>query len=355
MSHDPALTDPAGTDPTPLAPLPPIWRWPVPHWTTFDQTATALDLTPGELAWFADTHHWNSRAHAPLRHYTYRWLPTKSGGRRLIESPKPRLAELQRRIRRHVLAALPVHEAAHGFHPGRSTLTCAAPHAGRAVVVRMDLEAFFPTITATRIRALLALAGYPPAVAAAIAGILTTRTPPDVLRQAPRKIRDRLANTHLPQGAPSSPAVANAVAHHLDRRLAGLAAKLGAAYTRYADDLTFSGEATLPVHRLLPGVRRIVTDEGFTTREDKTAVTRSHRQQRVAGLVVNTKPAATRTRYDELRATLHNCVTTGPAAQNRQRHPDFRAHLRGRIAWIEATSARRGAKLKALFERIDWS
>ncbi|RJQ83070.1 reverse transcriptase family protein [Amycolatopsis panacis] len=338
-----------------LGPMP-VWRWPVARWTTFDECAAALDLPPGELSWFADTRGWNRRAPARLRHYCHRWIPTASGGARLIERPKPRLAELQRRVRRHVLDALPVHEAAHGFRSGRSIHTCAQPHAGQEMVVRMDLEGFFPAVSATRVRALLELAGYPPAVRAALAGILTTRTPVDVLRAAPVRARSlgRLAGTHLPQGAPSSPSVANAVTHHLDRRLSGLAASLGVNYTRYADDLAFSGDAGLPLHRLLPGVRRIVTDEGFRLRDDKTSVTPAYRQQRVAGLVVNATPAAARAQYDELRAVLHNCAKTGPAPQNRTGHPDFRAHLRGRIAWISATSPARGAKLTDLFHRIEW-
>ncbi|MFJ8913190.1 reverse transcriptase family protein [Amycolatopsis sp. NPDC102389] len=303
-----------------LEPLP-VWRFQVARWATFDDCAAALDLTTGELSWFADAKGWNRRAAEPVRHYTYRWIPTASGGVRLIERPKPRLAELQRRIVRHVVDALPVHEAAHGFRRGRSPMSCAAPHAGRETVVRMDLEGFFPAVSARRISGLLALAGYPPAVAEALAGILTTAVPPDVLATVPGGRRDpartrllnNLAATHLPQGAPSSPSVANAVTHHLDRRLDGLARALGATYTRYADDLAFSGDS-LPLHRLLPGVRRIVTGEGFRLRDDKTSIAAAHQRQRVAGLVVNSAPAATRADYDALRALLHNCVRTGPEA-----------------------------------------
>lgn len=125
-------------------------------------------------------------------------------------------------------------------------------------------------------------------------------------------------------------------------------------YTRYADDLAFSGDATLPLHRLLPGVQLIVRDEGFRLRDSKTSVAAAHQRQRIAGLVVNVSPAAARTDYDALRAQLHNCVRTGPGPQNRHGHPDFRAHLLGRIGWIAASHAARGAKLRALFDRISW-
>jgi hypothetical protein len=349
------------TSVSPLGPMP-VWRWPVPRWITFDECAAALDLTPGELAWFADARSWNRRAGTALRHYRYRWLRTARGGIRLLEQPKPRLAELQRRVRRHVVDALPVHDAAHGFRRGRSAITCAAPHAGRDLVVRLDLEGFFPAVSARRVRSLLELAGYPVAVAAALAGILTTAAPADVLSAAPDGRRDpartrllnNLAATHLPQGSPSAPAVANAVTHHLDRRLAGLARTLGVHYTRYADDLAFSGDGALPLHRLLPGVRLIVRDEGFRLRDSKTSVTPSNRRQRIAGLVVNHSPAAARPDYDALKALLHNCVRTGPQPQNREGHPDFRAHLLGRIGWIAASHPRRGEKLRALFDRISW-
>jgi RNA-directed DNA polymerase len=347
----------------PIQPKPHVWRWDVPQWTTTEDVAGLLDLIPSELAWMADAKGWNRRAAQPLRHYRPRWMSTSTGGIRLIEAPKPRLAEAQRRIARHLVAKFPVHEAAHGFRTGRSPLSYAQPHAGRPFVVRMDLEGFFAAVTGSRVRALLNAAGYAPEVAAILTGLLTTRTPLDVLKDAPPtagapdvrwRLLKRLADQHLPQGAPSSPALANAVAHRLDCRLAGLAQALGAEYTRYADDLAFSGPQTLPLHRLLPGVRKIATAEGFRVRPDKTRVSASFQRQKLAGLVVNTAPAVPRAEYDALRALLHNCARTGPEAQNRAGHQDFRAHVRGRLEWVAVSHPGRGVKLRALFERIDW-
>ncbi|HEY4457902.1 MAG TPA: reverse transcriptase family protein [Pseudonocardiaceae bacterium] len=335
----------------------PQWRADVPQWSNAEELAAALDLDLGELSWFADVRGWNRHATQPLRHYQNRWLATRSGGWRLIEAPKPRLAELQRRLLRKVLAKLPLHDAAHGFRPGRSVATFAAPHAGQGLVVRLDLEGFFATVSLPTVHGLLREVGYPPAVARLLAGLLTTITPPDVLAAAPGsswRLRRRLAAAHLPQGAPSSPAMANLVAHQLDLRLAALAERLGANYTRYADDLAFSGPATLPLHRLVPGARRIVADEGFRLREDKTRIAAAHQRQRLAGLVVNTAPAVSRAEYDALRAVLHNCLRTGPAEQNRAEHSDFQAYLRGRIAWIAATHPARGARLLDMWQRISW-
>lgn len=335
----------------PEPPLPPRERWhrDVPRWPTSADLAAALRLTPGELAWFADARTWNRRAPDRLRHYRHRWL-----GARPLEVPKPRLAELQRRLVRLLLSRLPVHEAAHGFRAGRSAATFAAPHAGRPLVARFDLAGFFTSITAARLRAYFGHLGYPGEVAVALTGLLTTATPLEVLRAVPAGAeRHRLATPHLPQGAPSSPAIANALAARLDKRLAGLADKIGLAYTRYADDLAFSG-AEAPVTRLCDGVRRIAADEGFRLQPGKTRIMGAHQRQKLAGLVVNQRPAVPRADYDALRATLRNCARTGPAAQNRAGHPDFRAHLLGRIAWVAATHPARGARLRALFDTIDW-
>ena len=107
--------------------------------------------------------------------------------------------------------------------------------------------------------------------------------------------------------------------------------------------------------KLLWTIRQIVRDEGFGLNPAKTRVRRAHKRQQLAGLVVNEWPAVPRREYDTLRAILHNCILTGPDAQNRAGVPDFRAHLYGRIAHIGETSAARRRTLLEMAERVDWS
>lgn len=344
---------PAPSTSTPTRPAYP-WRFGVPQWNTLGELAVALDLTRGELEWFADAGHWLRHAAGPLRHYRCHAVPTSHGGTRLIEAPKPRLRELQRRLLRRVLRPVPTHLLVHGFVPGRSALTAAAAHAGHAVLVRADLQQFFASVTAPRVRGTFSALGYPEPVAAALTGLCTTRTPVDELREVPTVARERLRRSHLPQGAPTSPALANLVAHRLDRRVAGLAAAQGCTVTRYADDLAFSGPPTTDVAALLRRLSRMVVDEGFTLHPDKTTVARSHQQQRLLGLVVNETPALARRERDALRALLHNCAVTGPEPQNRDGHADFRAHLQGRITWASAGDPARLARLTAMLEQIPW-
>jgi retron-type reverse transcriptase len=160
-----------------------------------------------------------------------------------------------------------------------------------------------------------------------------------------------LGERFLPQGACTSPAITNLLCRRLDKRLSGLAQKAGFAYTRYADDLTFSGDDVKEVGRLLRAVRNVLQTEGFTEHEKKTRVMRSGRRQEVTGLVVNTRPAVPRDEVRQLRAILHNAARSGLEAQNRDEVPSFEAHLRGRVAYVSMIDKARGEKLRAMLER----
>jgi hypothetical protein len=351
-----------------MAPAPgPPAAWPVPALVTSADLAKRLKLEPQELDWFADCQSRESRngaAHEALRHYRYRWQPKRSGGARLVEAPKPRLKAIQRVLLHTLLDAIPPHEAAHGFRAERSARTHAAPHVGRPVVVTLDLADFFPSITVARVVALFRTAGYPEEVARQLAGLCTNSVPAGVWSDPACPFRGRdlwqvrrlYGQPHLPQGAPSSPALANLAAYRLDARLTGLAAALGARYTRYADDLAFSGGEVLArsERRVVVTVGAIALEEGFAVQYRKTRVMRQGVRQRVTGVVINAHPNVAREAYDALKATLHNCVRHGPAAQNRAGHTDFRAHLAGRVAHVVMLNPARGARLRALFEQIAW-
>src|SRR4051794_25239684 len=169
--------------------------WPVTELADLGALARLLDLDLGELAWFADTRGWTRRSAEPLRHYRWHEVPRRGGGFRLVAAPKPRLKEIQRRLLRHVLAPIPLHASAHGAVVGRSVRSAVGPHAAAAVVLRLDLTAFYPSIPAGRVWGLLRLAGFPEAVAYAITGLVTTVAPVGLTSDP------RLRSPHLPQGA----------------------------------------------------------------------------------------------------------------------------------------------------------
>jgi RNA-directed DNA polymerase len=338
---------------------------PLPPLDTVAALARWLRLDVTDLEWFADLKDLSARSPQPaLRHYKPLVLAKPAGDIRLIEAPKVRLKHIQRQILTDLLDLIPPHPATHSFLKHRSIRSYVAPHINRAAVLRMDLRSFFPSIPRSRVQAIFRTFGYPEHVADMLGALCTTSTPPHVWRNCgmdcnPEQLRIALAlyrRTHLPQGAPTSPAIANLCCRRLDSRLAGLARAASAAYTRYADDLAFSGDETFAKHagRFATQVAAIVMEEGFDVHYRKTGLMRPGGRQHLAGLVINQRCNIPRRDFDELKAILTNCIRTGPDVQNRARYPDFHAHLAGRIAFVESVHPERATRLRTLLNRIGW-
>jgi RNA-directed DNA polymerase len=343
-------------DPQRMQPVAAARSWRIPSIESPGALADWLCLSPSELDWFADLKGLSAKSSdARLRHYHCRVLQKLSGGARLIESPKPRLKEIQRRILTDILDNIPPHPAAHGFIKRRSIRTYAAPHVGERVLLRMDLTDFFPSFPAARIQAGFRTMGYPDSVASLLAGLTTTA--------APRTVSKSLAGApgiyefpHLPQGAPTSPSLANICSRRMDCRLTGLAESAGAVYTRYADDLAFSGgeEFERRVERFAIHAAAILREEGFSVNHRKTRIMRQSVRQHLAGLVTNRRINIRRADFDLLKATLTNCARFGPESQNREGHRHFRQHLEGRVGFVESIHPARGKRLQELLARIEW-
>lgn len=308
------------------------------------ELACALGIPLSRLRWL--TFH---RASATLVHYHRFEIPKKGGGMRAISAPKPALAIAQQWVRSAILERLEVEPEAHGFVRDRSILTNAAPHVGQPVVVNMDVRDFFPSITFRRVKGLFGRLGYGEQVATLLA-LLCTEPPRAAARVDGRLFHVAIGERCLPQGACTSPAITNALCRRLDRRLRALAARHGYAYTRYADDLTFSGPRD-GVGRLLQHVRFVLGDEGFTEHERKTRVMGRGRRQEVTGLTVNTRPGVARGAVRELRAILTNAARHGLQSQNRDSHPHFAAYLRGRIEYVSMADPTKRAPLLAALDR----
>lgn len=275
-------------------------------------------------------------------------IPKAGGGTRTIAAPTGFLKHVQRRILREILEKIPVHEAAHGFVKGRSIVTNAEPHQEAAVVIKMDLRDFFPTIHFRRIAGMFQEFGYSWQVAQTLASLVTWRK---------RFSDDRVAWPGiLPQGAPTSPAIANVLCWRMDARLTGLASKVGARYTRYADDLTFSFEKNpeddgVNVGRFMWWVDQICQQEGFRENTSKRRVLRRGNQQRVTGVIVNSGLFVPRKARRRFRAILENCRRNGVDAEARG-HKNFRGYLRGFAAYVNMVQPQLGAKLVAEVEDL---
>jgi RNA-directed DNA polymerase len=334
--------------------------WPITALPDLGALARLLDLDHDELDWFADLRGLERSVDEPLRHYRWTAVPKGDGDVRVLGAPKPRLKEIQRRLLRHLLLPIPVHAAAHGSVRGRSVRTAVTPHAGASTVIRADIESFFHSIPAGRVRGLLESAGLPEAVAHTATGLMTTVVPHAVWRAHLRPGGERsqrwLAAPHLPQGAPTSPALGNLIGFTLDRRLDGLAESFGARYTRYVDDLVFSGGSSLhrARSRFVALVAEIVAGEGFRLNDRKTVVLGSAGRQALLGAVINDRPTVSRAERDALRALLHNCARSGWRSQARDR-ANFPEYVLGRVSWVQGLDPAFGARLRAAYDRIDWT
>ena len=308
--------------------------------------AKAVNLTIPRLRWLAYHREVDSGTHY------HRWtVPKRDGTPRLISAPKPELKRVQRWIAREVTEHLPVHGAAHGFLVGRSIETNAREHAGAKILVKLDIRNFYPTVTMRRVKGLLRRAGLGEQVATLMA-LLCTESPREQVETHGKTYYVATGPRSLPQGAPTSPSITNALCLRMDARLSGLAAKLGARYTRYADDLAFSwhGNATPAVGNLLHAVAAIVRAEGFAIHPKKTRVMRSGARQQLTGMIVNAtnvpRPPARvpRTRIRELRAAIKNRELGKPGKG------ETLEQLKGLCAFVMMADRARG---RALMERVD--
>lgn len=347
---------------TPSPGAPRIWT--LPQILDLSALADWLNITPGELNWFSRPYRRLATDRSGARnHYNVLLIPKRSGGGRLLEAPKLRLKLIQRRILNHILNVIPPHEAAHAFRCGHSVRDFVVPHLGKTVVLRMDLRDFFPTIRRARVEGIFRSAGYPESVLAALAGICTTTTQPGEWPPAGawpqagmerQRMQKLYATPHLPQGAPSSPSLANLVAFRMDCRLAALARSGEATYTRYADDLLFSGGESFAraVSRFQITAMTIAMDEGFTPHARKTRVMHQGVRQHAGGIVLNSHSNLPRDEWDQLKATLHNALRNGLESQNRDGHPDFLAHLTGRVSYAASINPNRSAQLQSILDQL---
>ncbi|MDP9370203.1 MAG: reverse transcriptase family protein [Chloroflexota bacterium] len=291
--------------------------------------AAHMGISWHEFRWLT-----NQGRAASADHYDRFSIPKRHGGERPISVPKRRLRRAQLWILDRLLAPVEPHPAAMAFRPGRSIVDNARLHAGKAVVVRIDLADFFHSIHFHRVAALFERLGYRATVATTLAWVTTERVP---------EINDR----RLPQGAATSPAIANLVCRSLDETLASIAASQGFAYSRYADDLTFSHSSALPraeVDAFLALIQHKVELQGFAVNEAKTQVMRPGQRQVVTGLVVNGQsthePRISRTDLRRFRAFLHRWETMGGDA-------DGRAYALGYLGYVQMVCPAQAERIRA--------
>lgn len=194
-------------------------------------------------------------------------IPKRNGGKRSIRAPYPSLLNTQWWIYNNILKKIKVNECAHGFVEKKSIVTNSRLHLKQNELLKIDLKDFFPSISINRIISIFNHIGYNHQISYYLSAICTLEN-------------------QLPQGAPTSPYLSNIVAYRLDRRLINFAKKFNLKYTRYADDLTFSGDE-IPA-KLINYITAIIKNEGFEVNTTKTRLYKNKNTRRiVTGVSVN--------------------------------------------------------------------
>ncbi len=322
----------------------------LPVLDSVDDLSKALSLSVAEIRWLS--YH---RQVASNIHYQRFSLPKKTGGVRMIWAPMPKLKQVQSWILRNIAEKLCMHGSAHGFIQGRSIHSNAKIHENAKLVVGLDLENFFPTLSFKRVKGIFRQAGYLEGIATILA-LLCTEAPREEVDFNGKKLLVALGDRCLPQGSPASPALTNAACLRLDRRLTGWAQKHGWRYTRYADDLTFSvaqgTENFGSVDHLLSFVHKVVKEEGFVVKDEKTKVMKAHQRQEVTGLVVNQSmpPRVPKAVRKKVRAMIHNLKMGKGFEEGSSMNT-----LMGYIAFINVCDTEEAQKFLAEVRGIDQS
>ena len=254
----------------------------------------------------------------------YRSYPIKkaSGSLRWIDAPQDKLKEIQKKILTRLLYQFRAHESAMGFIKHISVKDGAEKHLGNKVVLCMDVHNFFGSLSLFQVYAAF---GY-------MLKKLTSTKKSFSYSAEDLDLLVKLTTykAHVPQGAPTSPALANIICRQMDRELKSIADKNDLVYTRYADDISFShARKNFKITKVIEQTKKILSYYGLKLNKKKTRVLRPHKRMCITGVVINEKLSVPKYVWRNVRAQLHNLNTNG----NSLTKEDYQK-LRGKIEWI---------------------
>lgn len=271
----------------------------------------------------------------------------KSGGKRMIHAPERMLKFTQGRLLTRFFNQLEYPEHISAYVPGRSTRKSAELHANKPVLIVIDLKDFFPSTRRAWVRrAIQDLFGYPFAVANNMADLMTV---PMDFPYGRRYV--------VPQGAPTSGAICNWVAHHrIDQPILEVCREWGMTYTRYADDLAFSSDKKISrkeANQFIKEISKIIKNGGYRVNRKKLRVVRKGRQQRLLGMTINEKPNIMRVHFRRMRARLHQCKTKGfktvAKEMGLESDKQLKSQIEGQLSYYNSINPARAAQLQAWY------
>lgn len=269
--------------------------------------------------------------------YKVFYIPKKAGGYRKIEAPVEKLCYIQKWIKVNILDSIKVSDNAKGFKKNTSIIENARPHVGKEVVINLDIKDFFPSINYAKVFRFFIYIGYTKEVAHLLTQLCTN------------------GNNVLPQGAPTSPGLSNIICLKLDKRLTELAKKVGCSYSRYADDITFSGKKE--IIKIIPLIKRIIQDEGYVINEKKFRIQFSNHLQVVTGLTVNKKINISKQLKKEIENAIFYAQKFGVDKHMQNINCNrffYKEHLYGIAYFVKMIDKEKGEKYLNGLDKIEW-
>ena len=296
-------------------------------------------------------------------HYKYFAIKKRSGGLRRIMAPYNDLRNVQTWIKENILDKIGQPNYVTAFTKGRNIFGNAKIHEGKKYILKLDIAHFFESIDVRRVYNAFCRMGYEKGVSSWLANLCTSKIDEykysqlDELKDV-QKLFDELKDREafLIQGAPTSPALANIICYRMDRRIMGLADKLGFNYSRYADDMTFSADSLSDFPKV-GLIRRIVKSEGFHLKAEKTEFLHVGNRQIVTGLLVDGRVRVPGRYKKDIKRHIHFCLKYGGREHFNKIAPGQafgKEWLDGRIRYVYSIEPEAAKKLWADFEKIDW-
>ncbi|MDD4215048.1 MAG: retron St85 family RNA-directed DNA polymerase [Bacteroidales bacterium] len=264
------------------------------------------------------------------KHYKTYPIKKKSGKPRIINQPSRKLKALQSWILVNILNELKVSSSCKGFEKGSSTVDNVEPHKGANTILTIDLKDFFPSIKRNQVYTIFKIAGYNKTISTILTNICTY-------------------NGILPQGSPCSPKLANLVAWSLDLRIQGYVGKRGINFTRYADDLSFSGLSPGKIVKIIPMIKTIIEDEKFNINKKKTRVAGAARAKKITGLIIsNDTYGIGKQKYLELRSKIYHLTMPSEQTNN-----NLLNEVSGWLSYLNSVDKTRLVKAHKYIEHLE--
>lgn len=277
----------------------------LPDIISFDDIVKLLRLNPKLIYWLSST--------SKNKYKTYE-IPKKSGGVRIINAPVYSLKQVQRWVLLNILYKIKPTQFSYGFNRldknGSPLYSCANIHKYNLYVLKLDLEKFYPSISRKKVYDLFLSIGYNSQTSSILTNICTHEDA-------------------LPQGAVTSPHLANLICRKMDYRLAGYCEKHNISFTRYADDMAFSSDNRNDLKKAYNVIINIITDEGFKVNKKKTHFMSPKCRKEILGITINdSQIKAPKEMKRKVRAMIHKSIALG--------RYDCNDSIRGYISYVNS-------------------